>query len=137
MTAAGSSFLRGWKRSMYSRVQNSIERLFWAGNQGNHQNFEKKLYLIWNPRLFSLKNQNFFFEKKSKIHEISWIGPLVSRIDHVGKQSSNVKLVLKTSLWQIIVKYYLTSQKYLVLIRCELRSHILHNCFRKCCPIAQ
>ena len=26
---------------LYSRVQNSIERLFWAGNQGNHQNFEK------------------------------------------------------------------------------------------------
>ena len=25
----------------YSRVHNSIERLFWAGNQGNHQNFEK------------------------------------------------------------------------------------------------
>ena len=23
---------------VYSRVQNSIERLFWAGNQGNHQN---------------------------------------------------------------------------------------------------
>ena len=27
--------------STYSRVQNSIERLFWAANQGNHQNFEK------------------------------------------------------------------------------------------------
>ena len=29
------------KYCTYSRVQNSIERLFWAGNQGNHQNFEK------------------------------------------------------------------------------------------------
>ena len=25
----------------YSHVQNSIERLFWAGNQDNHQTFEK------------------------------------------------------------------------------------------------
>ena len=27
--------------AIYSRVQNSIERLFWARNQGNHQIFEK------------------------------------------------------------------------------------------------
>ena len=27
----------------YSCVHNSIERLFWAGNQGNHQNFHSSL----------------------------------------------------------------------------------------------
>ena len=58
MTAAGSSFLRGWKRSMYSGVQNSIERLFWAGNQGNHQNFEKNDT--------SYETQGYFHWKKNK-----------------------------------------------------------------------
>ena len=29
--------------AMYGQVHDSIERLFWAGNQGNHQNFNPSL----------------------------------------------------------------------------------------------
>ena len=43
---------------IYSRLQNSIERLFWAGNQGNHQNFEKNDT--------SYETQSCFHWKKTK-----------------------------------------------------------------------
>ena len=35
----------------YSRVQNSLERLFWAENQGNHQNFKKKIIPHMKPKV--------------------------------------------------------------------------------------
>ena len=47
-----------------SRVQNSIEMLFWAGKQGNHQNFEKMIPHM-KPRLFSLEKKSKWPTKKS------------------------------------------------------------------------
>ena len=49
-------------QEVYSRVQNSIERLFWAGNQGNHQNdtlYETQGCFHW--------KKNNFFKKKIKM----------------------------------------------------------------------
>ena len=65
-------------------MQNSIQRLFWAGNQGNHQNLKKNDTSFETQGCF-----HFFFEKNIKISfsssanshyffaKISWIGPLV------------------------------------------------------------
>ena len=82
--------------NFYGRSQNRIERLFWAGNQGYYQNFEKndtsyetQGYFHWKKNLlkkkikmadqkkftFQLRQFSIFFTK------ISWIGSLVSRID--------------------------------------------------------
>ena len=75
----------------YTLLHIHMQLLFWAGNQGNHQNFEKSLlsYKPWlvfmrmkkkklkkkNQRSFSSSaNSQYFFMK------ISWIGPWVSRI---------------------------------------------------------
>ena len=82
------------KTRSYSGVQIRWQWLFWAENQGNHQNFDTsfltyKCWLIFmamkrkkiqNGRLkkgsFSISaNSQYFFSK------ISWIGPWVSRID--------------------------------------------------------
>ena len=78
----------------YSGVQISWQRVFWAENQGNHQNFDTSLltYKCWlifmamkqkkNSKwptqkrvIFHLRQFSIFFFKKS------WIGPWVSRID--------------------------------------------------------
>ena len=50
------------RKNTYSGVQNSIERLFWAGNQGNHQNFDPSL-LAHNCWLvfMGMEQKNFFF----------------------------------------------------------------------------
>ena len=42
----------------YSHVQTSLERLFWAGNQGNHQNCEKKM-------ISCMKHKIVFIGKKT------------------------------------------------------------------------
>ena len=75
------------------------QRVFWAGNQGIHQNFDKSLltYKCW--LIFMRMKQNFFWKKKIKMADskkrsfssstnsqyffmkISWISPWVSRID--------------------------------------------------------
>jgi hypothetical protein len=79
---------------MYTVLHIFRQVLFGAGNQGNHQNFEKSLlsYKCWlifigmkqkqiqNGRLkkteiFNSPNTQYFFMK------ILWIGPRVSRID--------------------------------------------------------
>ena len=77
---------------IYSGVQIRWQRVFWAGNQGIHQNFDKSflIYKWWlifirmkkkiqNGRLkkrsfSSSANSQYFFMK------ISWTGPWVSRI---------------------------------------------------------
>ena len=90
--------------------------LFWAGNQGNHQNFEKSLlsYKCWlifvgmktkknskkkiqNGRLkktevFNSPNSQYFFRK------ISWIGPWVNRINWCeGHWCSSTYMVVRLS----------------------------------------
>ena len=78
-------------------MQFSWQRIFWAGNQGNHQNFGQSLltYKRW-----QILTQNFFFFWKKNLKwpthkkghlpapsilnifsKMSWIGPWVSRID--------------------------------------------------------
>ena len=85
--------------SCYSGVQISWQRVFWAGNQGNHQHFDTSLltYICW--LIFMAMKQNLFCFFKFKMadskkghcpappilniffKEISWIGPWVGRID--------------------------------------------------------
>ena len=86
---------------MYSGVQIRWQRVFWAGNQGIHQNFDKSLltYKCWLIFMRMKQKKIFFFEKKIQngrlkkrsfsssansqyfFMKISWIGPWVSRID--------------------------------------------------------
>ena len=49
-----------------SGVQISWQRVFWAGNQGIHQNFDKSLltYKCWLIFMRVKQKKNFFFEKK-------------------------------------------------------------------------
>ena len=86
---------------MYTVLHMFRQVLFGAGNQGNHQNFEKSLLTnkLWHVFMGMKQKKNFFFEKKIQngrlkkteffnfakswaiSAKISWIGPWVSRID--------------------------------------------------------
>ena len=85
----------------YSGVQIRWQRVFWAGNQGIHQNFDKSLltYKCWLIFMrMKQKKKKFFLKKKIQngrlkkmsfsssansqyfFRKISWIGPWVGRI---------------------------------------------------------
>ena len=87
--------------AIYSGVQIRWQRVFWAGNQGIHQNFDKSLltYKCWLIFMSMKQKKNFFLKKKNQngrlkkrsfsssansqyfFMKISWIGPWVNRID--------------------------------------------------------
>ena len=60
-----NSFVISW--GTYSGVQIRWQRVFWAENQGNHQNFDTSLltYKSWLIFMAMKKKQKFFFEKKN------------------------------------------------------------------------
>ena len=84
----------------YSGVQIRWQRLFWAENQGNHQNFDTSLltYKCWLIFIAMKQKKNFFLKKKIQNGQLkkrsffkmansqylfvknSWSGPWVSRI---------------------------------------------------------
>ena len=50
-------------------LQIHLESLLWAGNQGNHQNFEKKMILHMKPKVIFIgkkQKQNIFEKNNSK-----------------------------------------------------------------------
>ena len=89
---------------VYSCVQNSIERLFWAGNQSNHQNFEKNDT--------SYETQGCFHWKKP-----SWATPMPFAEINSTNQRTNPWNVWKKYweleelenelFWLAILKYFL------------------------------
>ena len=102
----------------YSRVHISSDEVFSKILKTPSIVQKKKLYLIWKPRLFSLeKNKIIFFLKKQNqngrlkkgsfssspnsqyfLSKMSWIGPLVSRIDWCeGHWCGSTYMVLRLS----------------------------------------
>ena len=103
----------------YSGVQIRWQRVFWAGNQGIHQNFDKSLltYKCWLIFMRMKQKKIFFFEKKkfkmadSKklsfsttpkswaiVAKISQIGPWVSRVDWCeGHQCDSTYMAVRLS----------------------------------------
>ena len=92
--------------------------LFGAGNQGNHQNFEKSLLTnkLWHVFMGMKQKKNFFLKKKIQngrlkkteffnfakswaiSAKISWIGPWVSRIDWCeGHQCDSTYMAVRLS----------------------------------------
>jgi hypothetical protein len=85
--------------TIYTELQMFRQGLFWAVNQGNHQNFEKSLLSYKYGLIFIGIMQNFFLKKKNQngrlkknaifnspnaqyfFMKIPWIGPWVSRVE--------------------------------------------------------
>ena len=93
--------------------------LFWAGNQGNHQNFEKNKNQngrLKKNEIFNSPNSQYFFVK------IAGIGPYVSRINWFeGHQCGSTYMVVSLSdvsskpffshFWRIFGTYWFIKYK--------------------------
>ena len=97
----------------YSSVQNSVERLFWAGNQGNHQNFEKSL-LSYKCRLIFIGMKLWYI-----CPDLFWTGSIWPFSNCIGKQEvkrangkiSHVATIGWSSHLYFIINYGLLGMK--------------------------